>query len=988
MGDQARLVLRQALILLFMFPFAAANGQQIAADNELEGEAEGAEIEEVIVTGSRIVRTGFETSTPVAVFDSEFLAETGETNLADVFRKIPAIGVGLGPDSSVFAPDPGATFVNLRNLGIERTLVLIDGRRRVSGTKFSGAVDVSTIPVSMIERLEVMTGGGSAVYGADAVTGVINIILKKDFEGVEVSGTAGWSDDGGADSEQVSLLAGTPFAADQGRFTFGASYNQQDPLFPLERDWSQEPNGYMLFGADPDSSSFMTTLDNYRFTDTAEGGTFYAINPDFTGCARYTVDPNLRVTQNDYYPFDDPFAGPQCASWIASGGDGFSESVYGQLRSEIEMTTAMTAVEYDFSDTLTGFFNFDLASGESFTVGQPTFDYSTVVLRSNPLLPADVAALMDAQEFFLGGALFVSGTHANLGPVSTRNERDTYTAALGLRGEIGDYSWDASYQYGEFEIDTTIVNDRREERYFAAIDVIADPVTGAPVCRDAAMRAAGCVPISVFGRQAPSPEALAFISNQTPYQTESTQDLLDLNLTGDLFDMPAGPLQFAAGFEYRKETIKFRSNELSKSTYTGQGRSFWEPAGAQVNALWSGVVDDAPDADFKVYDYYAEFRLPVLADMAAAQALDLEAAVRYSDYDSTDSTTTWQMAANWAPVESFRIRATRSRNVRAPNLFELYSVQSTVLSNLTDPCDDDAIAGGPNRPANCAALGIPEGWDDPRAGVAKNILLGGNPELESETSDSWTLGGVLDLGVSDGQLRVAVDYWNIDLDDAISETDATTIVNNCVDAPTIDNDFCPLVTRDGSDFSLLTIKSTKINLQNLLAEGIDFELSYYHGAPSLIGASEGGLSIGLNGTYLLANEETAIQDDPNTLDLRDGELGYPEWRLNLRTDYTTGPLSLTWSLRYIDSTVVDSTPPDAPPGFSSFYPAGFNHFGSAMYNDFSARYWFGESFELSAGINNAFDEEPPIAGKFYTAAAAGGFDQIGRYYWLGLKYRY
>ncbi len=363
---------------------------------------EDSALEEVIVTGSRIARSGFDSSTPVTVFDSDFLTENGETNLSDVFKRIPAIGIGLGPDSSVFAPDPGATFINLRNLGIERTLVLVNGRRRVPGTRFSGAVDVSTIPVSMIDRMEIQTGGGSAIYGADAVTGVVNIILKRDFEGFEASATAGWSDDGGADSEQASLLAGFHFADDKGRFTFGASYSKQDPLFPLDRDWSAEPDGYMLFGADPNSSSFVSTLDNYRYTSTAVGGTFWALSPDYSSCARYTVDPNLRVTENDFYPFDDPALGPQCASWLASGGDGFNESVYGQLRSEVKMTTAMANLEYDFSDNLMGFVTLDLATGESTTQGQPTFDYDTVVLRSNPLLPPDVAALMDAQEFFLG----------------------------------------------------------------------------------------------------------------------------------------------------------------------------------------------------------------------------------------------------------------------------------------------------------------------------------------------------------------------------------------------------------------------------------------------------------------------------------------------------------------------------------------------------------------------------------------------------------
>jgi len=990
-GLMRKLIGKQFLCFLavfVVFPFTLANAQPVTTDPEGEADdSEASEIEEILVTGSRITRSSFDSSTPVTIYDSDFLTDTGATNLADAFRKIPAIGIGLGPDSSVYAPDPGATFVNLRNLGIERTLVLIDGRRRVPGTRFNGAVDVSTISVSMIERLEVMTGGGSAIYGADAVTGVVNIILKKDVEGLEASVITGISDDGGADSTEVTLLGGTNFADDAGRVTFGASYSKQDPLFPLERDWAAEPDGWQVFGVDPNSSSFVTTLDNYRFTDTAEGGTFFALNPDYTSCARYTVDPDLRVTENDFYPFNDPVYGPQCASFVASGGDGFSESVYGQLRSEVEMATAMAVAEYDFSDHLTGFINLDFASGESNTLQQPTFDYSTRVLRSNPLIPADVAALMDAQEFLLGGALFVAGTHSNLGAISVQNERDTFTGAFGVRGEIGDFTWDASYQYGEFDIDTTIFNDRREDRYFAATDVISDPLTGAPVCRDEAMRADGCVPISVFGTDPPSPAALDFIHNVTPFSTKSTQDLINLNTAGPLFSLPAGPLQLAAGFEYRKETIEFVSNDLSRSTYTGQGRSFWDSEGVQINRLWSGVVADGPNADFHVYDYYAEFLAPVLAGKPGIHSLDVEAAIRYSDYDTTDSSTTWRLAGNWAPVESLRFRATRSKSVRAPNLFELFSSQSVGLDNLTDPCDDNSIPAGPNRAENCAALGIPPGYDDPRAGVAENIIFGGNPDLEPETSHSWTLGTVYSAEWGGGQVRGTLDYWNIDLDDAISETDPTTIINNCVDAPTIENVFCPLVTRDPNDYSILSVLSTKINLENLTAEGIDFELSYYHDVPGLFGKG-GGLNIGLNGTYQIANELTAIQDDPNTLERRDGQLGYPEWRISLRSQYVTGPLSLTWFLRFIDATVGDNTPPAPPPGFATFYPAGYNHFGSALYNDLSGAYWFGEHFELSAGINNLFNEKPPIDGKFYTAAAAGGFDQVGRYFWIGAKLHY
>ncbi len=532
------------------------------------------------------------------------------------------------------------------------------------------------------------------------------------------------------------------------------------------------------------------------------------------------------------------------------------------------------------------------------------------------------------------------------------------------------------------------MNDRRENRYYSAIDVISDPVTGEAVCRDESMRAAGCVPISVFGQQPPSQAALDFIRNDTPYKTTSTQDLVNLNLNGDLFDLPAGPIQFATGFEYRKETIKFRSNELSKSTYIGQGRSAWDVAGAEVNALWSGVVDDAPQEAFKAYDYYAEFLVPVLADKPFAHAVDLEAAIRYSNYDITDSNTTWRFAGNWALVENFRFRATRSKNVRVPNLFELYSAQTTGLINLTDPCDNNSIPGGENRAANCAALGIPAGWTDPLAGAANNVLYGGNPDLKPETSNSWTVGAVFTSEPGAGQLRIAVDYWNIDLDDAISETDATTIINNCVDAPDINNEFCALVTRDAENHAILTVESTKINLENLFAEGIDFELSYYHDLPGMFKGEAGGLNIGLNGTYLLANEETAIQGDPNTLNIRDGELGFPKWRINMNTTYTSGPLSLIWSLRYIDSTVLDTTPPAPPPGYTSFFSPEFNKYGSAVYNDLSARYWFGDKFEISAGINNLFDEKPPIAGKFFTDAAVGGFDQIGRYYWVGLKYRY
>jgi outer membrane receptor protein involved in Fe transport len=926
-------------------PRSSAEGELRGAEGSQDGSRSG-ELNEVLVTGSRIARDSYDTSTPTTILDSTAIQNSGLSNVGEALLQVPSVGVGLTSATSNYGDATGdvSTLINLRGLGVDRTLTLVNGRRRVSGSISSSGIDLSMIPAGMVERIDVITGGAAAVYGADAVTGVVNIVLKTDVEGLEISGRTGFSQDGGAGTRDISVFAGTRFAEDRGSASFGISYSDENPLMGRQRSFGREP----LLTTPNDASTGpddgipdQIHVDSFRFPNTHPAGTF------FIDGQRYTIDPTLRLTQNDRV-FGGAFGG------TASGGDGFNLAEFDQLRVERDALAVHASFKYAMHDRVNLFAEADFATVNVFDRRQPPFDFDLPIQRDNPFIPAELGALMDAEGL---AALAVTRDHYDHGIITEQIEKTSHTVVAGVEGDFAtDMAWQVFAQYGQMNGDSERLS-RIESRFLEALDAVADPLTGAPVCRSPEAQARGCVPLSILGRNAATPEALAYFQHGRLREITNTQEIAGAQLTGSLFALPAGQLKFASGLEHRREGLATRPDGLAS---TGQ--------------LFRFDGDGLPlDAHFEVDEAFLELLAPLARDRTLLHSLDLEAAIRVSDYSTIGSTTAWKLASSWAPVNDVRFRVTRSKSVRAPNLTELFLPNTLVNEFVLDPCDASIINDNPNRLANCAALGVPAGFVD-LGGVGNVARIGGNPELQEEVSQSLTVGVVLAPSFLPA-FSLSLDYWKIEIDDAINSIGIQTIADRCVDLASLDNPFCSLVNRR-ADFVIDYVDAPEINISTLTAQGVDFQASYR------FDALRGRFGASLNGTYLLEHEELVDATDRESLIIRRGGSGYPRLRTNLALRYAQGGLTLDLMTRLIGSmkAEVEARPEQRDR----------NRASTKVYNDLTAAYEFGGSYRVQAGVNNLFNVIPPRIEEFALGGGNRGgngggslYDNIGRFFFVG-----
>lgn len=902
----------------------------------------------IVVTGSRVARSGFDNPTPTTIINAEQIANTGLNDISDVLMQSPQIAVGLGSSNDTFQRDIGASFINLRGLGENRTLVLVDGRRRVSGSRDGSQVDVSAIPTSMIKSVEVITGGASAVYGADAVSGVVNIILKDDIEGFEVSGRVGLSDRGDGATYRISTSGGGQFADGRGSARFGLNYSKSETLKYTDRSYTYG-EGALRFVNNPDNTGPDDGIPD-RIVITNPRTITSSYEPSFViGGQRYYYDNGL-ATQS----------GVDCYGSYCSGGDYGYDNRERNLRNPRESFSAIAGLEYELSDNITAFTDFEFSFANSETNGQGFFDSSLTLQRDNPTLPDEVTALMDANGLstlkvgYEGEYIFGNREHGN--------SRYIYTVTGGLRGKVANFDWEAFAQYGRRDQRYKRGNSRIESRFYEAVDAVIDPDTGEMVCRSEAAQAAGCRPISVFDGMV-SDEDKAYFEATFMREVTNEQFLAGIQATGSLIDLPAGPLGVAIGAEYRRDSLS----------------TLDDPLGARGLLYRTDNGGESVDASAEVVEAFAEFVVPVLKDSFLGKSLQVEGAARYSHYDTIGSTLAWKLGGEWAPIDDLRFRVTRSRSVRAPTIVELFAPETIGALNITaDPCDAAEINQNPNRLANCRALGIPVGWVDPAASLALTTRLGGNPDLQEETSNSWTA-GVVTTPV-DG-LTLSADWWSIKIDDAIQTISGNSIVEKCVDSESLDNPFCALVTRGNfvglSDpYVISSIDLRQVNVGSLTARGVDFAASYYTYLDKISSSLPGRLTVTATLTYLDKLEELVDATDETTLLIKDGEYENPTWRANLNLGYAVGNLRANWKVRYIGPSSLDVEK-------SAEYYGGVT-VDERFYHDLSINYELDDGSSLQLGVNNLFDEHPPRTPSTYTGAYGSSlFDSVGRFFYLG-----
>jgi iron complex outermembrane receptor protein len=904
--------------------------------------------EPIVVTGTRIARPEVRSAMPVSVVGMADAERFGRVSAYDALMRSPPVAPGIGLANAFGQTwDAGVSSISLRNLGTNRSLTLIDGMRRVSGSARSSAVDINMIPAAMIDRIEVITGGATAIYGADAVTGAINIITRRAIEGLNISATNGISQQGDARQYAVSVSTGRRFADGRGSVAIGGTYSKTASLIFTDRYKSYVNSVFnpRNTGAD-DGIPDRVTVPDFRQI-------YYAYDPSFFFNGQsYLVQngvPRIADYEETLYPGEFSYG---------NGGDGRNLRDRDQLRGGLEALALIGRIDYAPSRAFEYSAHFDY--GRTYYSGTASFPIprddsrtiwfngagGAVARLDNPLLPPAV------RQFMLDNglnSLNISRTYGNFPVMREKHDRQSFTIGQSLGGVLtGSLKWQAYQQYGRAADDVRTLNIPYASHWVAARDVVADPVTGQPICRDAAARAAGCLPLDIFSLAPPSDALKAYVLATRKERRVNTQHILGASIVGKLFSLSYGEVSVAVGAEHRRETLRTRDDPLARTELAYGGSGY--------------TVHPDLDAGFDVAEVYGELVVPLLADLPFANSLTVEGAYRYSDYSTVGDTRTWKIGGTWSPVSGVMFRGVRSRSARTPNFGELYEQTITrQAGSITDPCEAGDYYQSAIRSANCRALGVVTPLGDFKIGPL--ISTSGNPDLKPETSDSLTLGLVLRPRFL-REFEATIDYWDIDIRDVITQYGETTVMNLCVDLPTINNIYCKAVDRDPMDGHVTAIRTTQINAARLFARGIDI------GARYQVPLGQGALHFDLNATYLIRQRVETMPGAPTGNVRYDGDWQNPRFRGTLTTRFSVGDLSVS-----LDTRLISAGRFDVNSASGEVYDR--NAFPIFIYNDCYLNYKFHENFNIGIGMNNISDIYPP---KLFKISKDGTiYDNIGRY---------
>lgn len=1081
---------------------STAVAQDAEADNDV-----------IVVTGSRIATDSALTApSAVQTITIDTFRNSGDINIAASLRNIPALQ-GSDPatlDSAQGDAATGISTLNLRQLGTARTLVLLDGRRHVPGVEGTATVDIGSIPQALIARTEVLTGGASSVYGADAVSGVVNFVTRtgRDFDGTEYRFQGGISAKGDAEDFLGSIAYGNTFAEDKGSsvFAFELSHstsivNGDRPRFAAEGFSSRNNSSPFLNGVlGLDANAEQAFVPNRTLPVSSAGSTiavdptpfafpFGALTSFVTGFnpATDTV-PVIDGTDIPVLQVIDPVTGEVRAfnpgiatgAFNAIGGDGIpiGQTAPGlTLIPENSRFVGSGAVDYELSDNVTVFADAKFAYNRSSSVAGIPFSDDIPIALDNPFLPQAIQNQIPILDALIPGtspSIFVArdnlGSEINAG---TSAQRTTIRASGGFRGEIPGlgFDYEASYSWGRTDANVVGRNSRLNDRYFTAIDAVAltaadingggfgdlnairagqdiqinaaSAQIGDIVCRSeltglpapAALFVGGpplfapgtvingtdvsnltrpvtfaigdgqCAPLNILGTNSIQGAGADFAFGDLGDKTVITQQQILATVSGDssnYFELPAGPIGFAAGFEWRDDASQFTP--------------------ASFTSIEASVVDNAPDPVLQsptdgqgitVVEGFGEVKIPILKDLPFAEYLEVTAAGRISDYNRIGGTETFSVGGRYQPHEWLTLRGTYARAIRAPNIGELFGPQSTAFIGVdADPCDDGNINNGSaNRATNCLEF-VDAGFDSSNFLTALvSGTTGGNPDLIEETSDSITLGAVFQPeGLLNGALDdlvVVVDYYDIEIEDAVGSLSGAAIAGACVDLPSTDNQFCRSVERNPANGGAISgFTSGNINFSSLQARGVDFDVRYGFDIPSE--KDLGRIQTSLVGTRFIERftdadpviaqtiadqtdpvlQQQLILDQASVSDLL-GVIGVPEWVFNVGVNWEYKKWNVGMTGRFEDSTsqfsnadlidvdiengavVVSDNVGLADP--SQLFT------GSSFEIDMSVNYEVSDRLGLYGGVSNLTDKEP------FLGSLARPVGPRGRYVFFGIQ---
>jgi outer membrane receptor protein involved in Fe transport len=1022
-----------------------------AAADDAGGEA-------IVVTGTRIRSPNLTSSVPITSLGIGELTDTGNVSLGDELNKLPSMHTTFSQANSTgFIGTSGLNLLDLRGLGTARTLVMVNGRRHVTaqpGTPSS--IDVNTIPVDLIDRIDIVTGGNSAIYGSDAVAGVVNFVLKRNFEGVRARAQGGISSRGDRGSYFASLTAGRNFAEGRGNVAVSAEYSFADDVYYTDRDglygaYSGRPQFNVVentLGEPPAGNGVPDNafLEHIYNNNISEGGTYAAACPAAVapGSANFAAVQARRAlnctgqlsntgAELGYsFMFDRagnllpnncvrdlrPFGSNNCV-----GGQGSSLRLTGQLLPKLERKAINLLAHFDVSDAFQPFVEAKFVRTDGNQEGQPTSiaNLQGTYSINNPFLTAQARDTL-VRSLAAGATTFsIQRFNVDFGGRGENLRRDTFRIVGGVEGDFNDdWHYELSANYGHLDTHLDALNRVLIQNFRNSADAVRN-AAGTIVCainNDAttANDDPACVPINVFGFGKPSQAALDYVSaNVFRDQTASQLDFLGY-LSGDLsqlFELPGGPVGFAVGAEYRRETAS----------------SVWDPV-TTSGATDANVIPDFHPPAVEVLEAFGELRIPVLRDMPFAQELSLEAAGRVSDYRKGAGTTgtvwTYNIGGIYAPVQDIRFRAGYARSVRAPTQNNLYAVPTqTFLNGLIDPCSQVNIRNGTaNRVANCAAAGVPTTeiingatvpWTNlPASGIRG--LQGSNPDLNSEKGTSLTVGAVFQPRFLPG-FSLTVDYYDIKVKNVINTLAPQTVIDNCYDSTTgINNPYCANVFRraDGTfqgqsnrNVGGTTVQYTvgpndssffarPFNYAKFTASGIDLDAAYRHRFGAVTLDLRGVLSwIEHRDTYTNAN-------DPGFRDRTKSELADPEWAGSFSAKADFGLIDVSYNLRWIGKQTIDfyettHTLDGRPPTDLDKFPVVWTP--NVFYHAIRLGIEPEGKYRFYVGVDNVFDRAPPYGfdgtcgtgGVF--ACGAGGvgtgiYENVGRFFYAGAELKF
>jgi outer membrane receptor protein involved in Fe transport len=942
--------------------------------------AQESEVTELVITGSRIQSPNIASVTPVQVLGQEKLESQGLENISDILATMPQFAASFGASrtQSTFSgtTSSGLNVVNLRNLGSSRSLVLINGRRAPSGTIFSNAVDLNLLPSANIARIDVITGGASAIYGADAVSGVVNIITDTNFEGLEMG------------------------------FSYGEALDNHD---------NQNPSAYVRVGLQGEKGHAGMTLQ-YDYQGLVSCADRYLCAEDFfwsppsapnrTPSARSGIPLTGR-----FYVQGQPPGSPASYTLVNGALTPFSVAAHGYNRNAARTLAIPTErilfaadADYEITDNITAFA--ELNYGSSKTNGPfeaHPFDSSTDLVSgllepsipvNNPYLPASLRNLALAtgdQEITWQQRL--EGLQAR----GSENLRQSVRAVVGLRGDMDtlfgfgkDWNWEANYVWGRTTLDGRSEGLVARDALYAGLRV--EQVPGGPAgtyqCVDPLARAQGCVPINPFDGYNATEQASLLRNGGV--RSLSELDNGQVFLSGTIADLPAGPLQVALGAETRSiRAYEDYTTDINLGTTTGN------------------QIGDSDETTFNTDEFFIEGKAPILRELPFVHELNLEGAYRWSDGGDVGKYETYKYGGDWSPVAGVRIRAMKNRAVRAPVLGEVTGVGQT-FGVVDDPCimyGTNAAASATLR-ANCAAAGVPADYDPPITVQQKvSGFVGGNPDLKPEIADTLTYGFVIQASQFEfmpealKDLTISVDRFDIKIDGLINSIGRQNIAQLCYEnAAGAREIFCDQVTRGtspeipGANYVLTQVDDQVQNIASLKLRGVDLQVNYRVGLGDLSAGLDNWGSLSLNSAWTFYDKAEQVPlpgaDPIDLLGAAGGSTSDQGW---IKTQATTtlgwnvSKFKASWTVRYVGE--ADSAPADI------FGEDAIVKINSTFYHDAQVRWAATDQVEAYFGLSNIFDNKPP----FFPSSESGTqaldtvpayYDIFGRSAYAGVKLRF